>query len=126
MKRRLFNLAAAVSLLLCAAIIAGWVRGSTPAEDGTGVRELEHEPGLDLLGLELTPELGIYFIPHWMVLLVLLPLPALWSAAVVRRRLRLSREICPTCGYDLRATPDRCPECGTVRAGASTAAATTT
>ena len=50
----------------------------------------------------------------WWPLLLTAFVPARWLSAwwIVRRR--RSAGGCLNCGYDLRATPGRCPECGTV------------
>ena len=45
-------------------------------------------------------------------------LPAWWLLRARRARREGSRGMCRSCGYDLRATPDRCPECGTIAARA--------
>lgn len=54
-------------------------------------------------------------VPFWWLAVTAAVLPGA-HLFVLRRgmtRLRLSRTgLCTSCGYDLRATPDRCPECG--------------
>ena len=54
--------------------------------------------------------------PHWLAATATALLPAAWVATRIRRRRDPCSVYCPTCGYDLRATPDRCPECGAVPA----------
>jgi hypothetical protein len=59
-------------------------------------------------------ELRILVFPTWMVAALFSPLPIVWIGQQFRRHRRIRRNQCPFCGYDLRATPGRCPECGTV------------
>jgi hypothetical protein len=59
--------------------------------------------------------------PSWFAAAVLGILPTLWSRRFfVQKRLR-AKGRCPTCGYDLRATPERCPECGAIAAKSAAA-----
>jgi len=55
-------------------------------------------------------------LPYCLLVILTGALPAHWI--LVRRtpqaEVRRSRGLCLKCGYDLRATPDRCPECGSI------------
>jgi hypothetical protein len=52
--------------------------------------------------------------PFWSLLLLCAPLPVARVWLALRRRRARGSGRCAVCGYDLRATPRRCPECGAV------------
>jgi hypothetical protein len=56
---------------------------------------------------------GPVIVPYWFVALLTCVSP-LWLFLGRRRsRRRHTLGLCPSCGYDLRASKERCPECGT-------------
>jgi hypothetical protein len=117
----------------------GWTRDVWIQELGDGWRQLfrtgpaamtELRPGGDgplrPFGVHVVREhngylrdwtqLWLGFPVGWLVAAALILPVARVAPAIVRRRRRQSG-LCPRCGYDLRATPDRCPECGAIPAG---------
>ena len=61
-------------------------------------------------------------VPFWFLALCF-AVPALPAVLTITRRVGCARRhrtgACRMCGYDLRATPGRCPECGTAAAAAA-------
>jgi hypothetical protein len=100
----------------------GYWTGGNPQDMGPRVAVIKSDPNNrsvgPLLGLALFVDLPDQYqvntvelmVPYWLATLVLALPPALWFRSRQRRRLPGA---CARCGYDLRATPDRCPECGT-------------
>lgn len=60
---------------------------------------------------------NIIVVRYWQPALLLSILPLFRLNGMIRRYRRSRthfRGLCVNCGYDLRATPERCPECGTL------------
>jgi hypothetical protein len=76
-------------------------------------------PGFNAAGFQYAglrgPNGSLYNIsvPHWFPAALFMLAPVTWVITERRRRHRPRRGRCTRCGYDLRATPGRCPECGT-------------
>jgi hypothetical protein len=61
-------------------------------------------------------QMRMALVPMWFVTAVFAAAPAVSITRRLRRRRRRARRVaaglCVKCGYDCRATPERCPECG--------------
>ena len=83
---------------------------------GAGVAWLHYPPVRRSKGI-------LAVLPLWLPALASAVLPSAWLASWWRQRRRTRRAdgamSCAACGYDLRASPGRCPECGATAAAAA-------
>jgi len=67
----------------------------------------------------ILPYATLVMVPDWFVLLAFAILPAYLTwlnfRAIAIRRYRRKHSMCARCGYDLRGSAQRCPECGLAR-----------
>jgi hypothetical protein len=62
-----------------------------------------------------SPDYLLVVIPYWFPVAATAIFPLIWlreRSNRIRSRKRAAANLCTSCGYDLRASPGRCPECG--------------
>ena len=139
--RRFFTLCSAISMALCVATAAMWVRSYQATDVANWDRPVSHSmyhlrrlvsyrgvvtythedtgypvgeriaPGWPPVRVYRLGRLYVLGISYWLLFTATLLSPAAWVLAWRRRK---PSGVCRSCGYDLRATPDRCPECGAI------------
>jgi hypothetical protein len=93
------------------ALPPGWNAGGRPSTFRPPEYQVLHETN--------SANVGAMRISDWELALQFILLPFIWSVMKVNRRIRVLHDsrmgltLCRKCGYDLRASPERCPECGT-------------
>ena len=117
---------AAASLSLCVATAAMWVRSYWGRDElninllGTTCWISSGAGGISVIvEIQSREHDGFHYESYfgYLRVVVVFALSAfLFSIQVIHQRATHSSGLCIRCGYDLRATPDRCPECGTVPA----------
>ncbi len=81
--------------------------------------------GIESAGISFRSDMPCaLMIPYW-YLVIPLALASAWCIVALRRlRLREQPGHCTSCGYDLRASHENCPECGAPMSAKATAPAT--
>ena len=97
----------------------GWVRGGSSFDPHFIAPHAFYFGHTENLGyaiissMRITQSFDIWALPFWLIALAFAMTPAFLGLSTLRNSRRSRRGLCASCGYDLRATPDRCPECGT-------------